>query len=50
LSITKENLDLAEKVYQSRKALYAEAVTTLIELLDAERELSHGKNQPYTRP
>jgi outer membrane protein TolC len=43
LSITKENLDLAENVFKSRKALYSEGVTTLIELLDAERELSQAR-------
>ncbi|SEP09239.1 TolC family protein [Niastella yeongjuensis] len=42
--ITRENLVLAEKVYTSRKALYSEGVTTLIELLDAERELSQSRN------
>jgi len=42
--ITKQNLELAERVYASRKALYAEGVTTLIELLDAERELSQSRN------
>jgi outer membrane protein len=48
LSITKDNLDLAEKVFGSRKALYAQGVTTLIELLDAERELSQARTN-YTQ-
>ncbi len=43
-NITKRNLALAEKVFTSRMALYAEGVTTLIELLDAERELSSARN------
>ena len=38
------NLALAEKVFASRKALYAEGVTTLIELLDAEKELTQARN------
>ena len=42
--ITKQNLVLAEKVFSSRKALYTEGVTTLAELLDAERELSKARN------
>jgi outer membrane protein len=42
--ITKENLALAERVFTSRKALYAEGVTSLIELLDAEKELSQSRN------
>jgi len=41
--ITEKNLALAEKVFASRKALYAEGVTTLIELLDAESELSQSR-------
>jgi outer membrane protein len=44
VGITKQNLELAEKVFTSRKALYTEGVTTLIELLDAERELSQSRN------
>ncbi len=43
-SISRSNRDLAEKVFNSRKALYAEGVTTLIELLDAERELTQARN------
>lgn len=39
-----QNLALAEKVFASRKALYAEGVTTLIELLDAEKELTQARN------
>lgn len=42
--ITQKNLELAEKVFTSRKSLYTEGVTTLIELLDAERELSQARN------
>jgi outer membrane protein len=48
LSINKENLVLAEKVFESRKALYTQGVTTLIELLDAERELSQARTN-YTQ-
>ncbi|KAA2241498.1 TolC family protein [Chitinophaga agrisoli] len=44
VKITQDNLVLAEQVYQSRKALYTEGVTSLIELLDAERELSQSRN------
>lgn len=43
-SITKKNLGLAEKVFSSRQALYTEGVSSLIELLDAERELSEARN------
>lgn len=43
--ITRHNLELASKVFNSRKALYTEGVTTLIELLDADRELSQARNQ-----
>jgi outer membrane protein len=39
-----QNLVLAEKVFESRKALYAEGVSSLIELLDAEKELSQARN------
>jgi outer membrane protein len=42
--INKRNLTLAERVFISRKALYTEGVTTLVELLDAERELSQSRN------
>jgi outer membrane protein len=42
--ITGQNLTLAEKVFISRKALYAEGVSSLIELLDADRELSQARN------
>jgi len=42
--ITKQNLLLAEKVFTSRKALYTEGVSSLIELLDAEKELSNSRN------
>lgn len=42
--ITKINLDLAATLFNSRKALYTEGVTTLMELLDAERELSKARN------
>ncbi|HEX6426025.1 MAG TPA: TolC family protein [Niastella sp.] len=44
VQITQQNLVLAEKVFTSRKALYTEGVTTLIELLDAERELSQSRD------
>lgn len=43
-NINKQNLVLAEKVFESRKALYAEGVSSLIELLDAEKELSQARN------
>lgn len=42
--ITQRNLELAEKVFASRRALYTEGVTSLIELLDADRELSQSRN------
>lgn len=42
--ITKRNLELATRVFTSRKALYTEGVTTLTELLDAERELSKARD------
>lgn len=42
--ITKQNLAMAEDVFNSRAALYKEGVTTMIELLDAERELSQARN------
>ena len=42
--VTSRNLALAEKVFASRKALYSEGVTTLVELLDAESELSESRN------
>jgi outer membrane protein len=42
--ITLKNLKLAERVFASRKALYTEGVTTLVELLDAESELSESRN------
>jgi outer membrane protein TolC len=44
LQITDENLVLAEQVFASRKALYTEGVSSLIELLDADRELSSARN------
>ena len=44
LDITKENLELAENVFSSRKALYTQGVSTLVELLDADRELSQARN------
>lgn len=43
-TINVQNLHLAEKVFNSRKALYAEGVSSLIELLDAEKELSNARN------
>jgi outer membrane protein len=42
--ITQKNLELATRVFTSRKALYTEGVTTLTELLDAERELSQARD------
>jgi outer membrane protein len=42
--VTSRNLTLAEKVFASRKALYTEGVTTLVELLDAESDLSESRN------
>ena len=42
--ITLRNLELAEKVFASRRALYAEGVSTLMELLDAETDLSESRN------
>jgi outer membrane protein TolC len=42
--ITLKNLKLAERVFASRKALYSEGVTTLVELLDAESDLSEARN------
>lgn len=42
--ITSQNLVLAERVFTSRKALYSEGVSTLVELLDAESELSESRN------
>lgn len=43
-STNQQNLVMAEKVFSSRKALYSEGVTTLMELLDAERDLSKSRN------
>lgn len=42
--VNKKNLELAEKVFASRRALYTEGVTTLVELLDAEKELTQARN------
>jgi outer membrane protein len=42
--ITSQNLILAEKVFTSRKALYAQGVSSLVELLNAESELSQSRN------
>lgn len=42
--VNKKNLALAEKVFQTRKALYTEGVTTLVELLNAETELNQARN------
>ncbi len=44
LNINSKNLVLAEKVFNSRRALYTEGVTTLVELLDAENELTSARN------
>lgn len=46
--VNSQNLSLAEKVFASRKALYTEGVTTLMELLDAERELTQSRDH-YTQ-
>jgi outer membrane protein TolC len=43
-NINAQNLVLAEKVFNSRRALYTEGVTTLVELLDAENELTQARN------
>lgn len=43
-NINSKNLELAEKVFNSRRALYTEGVTTLAELLDAENELTSARN------
>lgn len=43
-NINAQNLVLAEKVFNSRRALYTEGVTTLVELLDAESELTQARN------
>lgn len=43
-NITKQNLELATNVFSTRKALYTEGVSTLTELLDAERELSKARD------
>jgi outer membrane protein TolC len=40
----KNNLALAERVFMSRKALYTEGITTLVELLNAETELNQSRN------
>lgn len=42
--INQQNLTLSEKVFASRRALYTEGVTTLAELLDAERDLTQSRN------
>ena len=44
LNINSQNLVLAEKVFDSRRTLYTEGVTTLVELLDAENELTQARN------
>jgi outer membrane protein len=41
--ITRKNLELAVGVFNSRKALYNEGVSSLVELLDAERELTNAR-------
>ena len=40
----KNNLDLAIKVFNSRRALYTEGVSSLAELLDAQRELTDARD------
>jgi outer membrane protein TolC len=42
--ITRQNLELAEKVFTSRMALYTEGITSLIELLDAEKDLTRARD------
>jgi outer membrane protein len=42
--VNEKNLALAERVFNSRTALYTEGVTTLVELLDAEGELTQARN------
>jgi outer membrane protein len=42
--VNSQNLDLAEKVFASRKALYTEGVSTLAELLDSETDLTEARN------
>jgi len=42
--ITQKNLALAEKVFASRKALYSEGVSSLVELLDAEKDLTRARD------
>ena len=44
LKTNEQNLELAVKVFESRKALYTEGVTTLVELLDAQRELTQARD------
>jgi outer membrane protein TolC len=44
LKTNEQNLELAVKVFESRKALYSEGVTTLVELLDAQRELTQARD------
>ena len=43
-NINSQNLVLAEKVFNSRRSLYTEGVTTLVELLDAETELTQARS------
>jgi len=42
--ITQHNLQLAETLFASRMALYTEGTTTLMELLDAEQDLSEARD------
>jgi outer membrane protein len=42
--VNEKNLALAERVFNSRTALYTEGVSTLVELLDAEGELTQARN------
>jgi len=42
--INRQNLDMAEKVFASRMALYTEGITSLIELLDAEKDLTQARD------
>jgi outer membrane protein TolC len=42
--VNAHNLALAEKVFASRRALFTEGVTTLMELLDSESDLTEARN------
>jgi outer membrane protein TolC len=42
--VNDKNLQLAQQVFNSRKALYNEGITSLVELLDAESELTQARH------